>query len=141
MPVESHFSKITCCTLQPISFLVSSSPSPTCLNMYFSGYSLFESFQWLPMPCQLKFRLSNMAHEPHTLHLVLCTTWPVELALLLHAAPPSGTLTALWKSHSSFRTSSISSSGKPCGSPLQLVVPCVEFPKCLRGPSFWHLSF
>ena len=132
--MESHFSKITFCTLQPISFPDSSSPSPTWLkHMYFPGYSVLGSFQWLLMPCQLNIKLSNMAHQLHTLQLVLYTTWPVELALLLCAAPPSGTLTALWKSHSCFRTSSIGSSGKPCGSPLQLAVPCLEFPKCLQG--------
>lgn len=60
------------------------------------------------MPCELRFKHFNMAHQLHILQLVLHTTWPTELALPLCTAFPWGTRTALRKSHSSLRTSSIS---------------------------------
>lgn len=89
------------------------------------------------MPCELKFKLSNMAHQLHTLQLVLHATWPMDLALPLCAAPPSGTPTALWTSHSSLRTSSVSISGSLVGLFSSWWCPALSSQRVFRRPPSW----
>lgn len=105
--------------------------------MSLPGCSSLEHFQWLLMPCELKFKLSNMAHQLHTLQLVLHATWPMDLALPLCAAPPSGTSTALWTSHSSLRTSSISISVSLEGLFSSWWCPALSSQSLFRRPPSW----
>lgn len=143
-PMESHFSKVPFCTLQLTSVSAFSSSSITWFK-----YMCFQAIPSLKALLSMalyvlkdKSNFSTWFISSMTLQiLVLPVTWPMEEALPVGAASPSGTLPTHWKSHPSFRTSPISSSGSPVGLLSRWWCPALNSQSVCRRPPFWHLSF
>lgn len=110
IPIKNHFCKGTFCTLQLTSF------SAFPVHLSWLNYEYFQVIPFAERLVIVPYALWNegqaFLHRPSAWlpfkSRVPCTPPGLGTGLV---APPLGTLTALWKSHSFFRTRSISPSG------------------------------